>query len=411
MQKIGLPYEILERNAGIGGVWDIDAPRSPMYASAQLVSSKTVSGFPEFPMPDAYADYPKHPDVLAYLRDFADRFDIARHVRTNADVIRVERRESPNGWLVTLHTGEVRSYRALILATGLQWHPRPHTIPGSFRGDLFHSSEYKTPDRLRGKRVLVIGSGNSGIDIACDASRAAVATSLSMRRGNWIVPKYLFGAPSDRSARGGSRLPLRLRQLITELLLGFAVGNLERWGFPRPAHRVYELPPILNSAIIDAVRRGTIRIRADVRSFEGSEVTFADGSADTFDTVILATGFTVDFTYVDGPYLDLDRGMPDLFLHVFPRSIDDLALLGLPGAEAGGLPAVALQADLAAHVFARTIADPQSLAAFQRLKLTRPDLSGGIRFVDAPRNRLAVSARRYCEVLGALLDRFERGTI
>jgi hypothetical protein len=384
-----------------------------MYESAHLITSKTVSGFPEFPIPAAFPDFPGHRLMLRYLTSYAEYFQLDGNIRFGADVRSLERIGSgePAAWRVTTHAGETLYYQYVVIATGLQWTPRCAGVPVTFGGEIMHSSRYGSARQLTGKRVLVIGSGNSGVDIACDAAESAQSASLSMRRGNWVVPKYLFGVPADSLSGGGSRLPMRLRQIITEVMLRVLVGDLTRFGLPKPRHRIYEIPPIINSELLEKLGHGDLRVRPAVRHFDDRLVTFVDGTSAEFDLVILATGYEAAFPLLHGPDLAPAGGAPDLFIHTFPRELDDIAVIGLPGGEGGGFRAMSLQSELAAEVFRRSREAPRSLDAFRALKQTRPDLSGGIDFAANDRTAFAVSAQVFCRQLCSLRDRFRRREI
>ncbi|MBD0273568.1 MAG: NAD(P)/FAD-dependent oxidoreductase [Acetobacteraceae bacterium] len=232
----GVPFEVVERHGDVGGIWDMDAERTPMYETAHFISSKTQSGFVGFPMPAHYPDYPGWRQVREYLRAFAREFDLRRHVqfRTAAEWI------APAGdaWQVRLQGGEVRRYRGVVLAAGHQWDPLLPAYPGSFAGESYHSFCYRSPDELVGKRVLVVGGGNSACDIACDAAARAERAFISMRRGYYFLPKHLFGKPTDAFFRSGPHIPARIAQPLLAALLRLVVGDLTRYGLPRPDHEV-----------------------------------------------------------------------------------------------------------------------------------------------------------------------------
>jgi len=230
LKRRGIPFRILDAGRRPGGIWDIGRADTPMYESAHFISSKTLSGFPDFPMPGDYADYPRHDRIQAYIEAYADHHDLGRHIEFGATVTRARPVTSPGGpepegggsdagWHVewTTAEGEEASagYGALVVATGITWHPNLPDIPGAgdFEGEIRHSKSYTSPGEFRGKRVVVVGAGNSGVDIACDAARAADRAWLSVRRGYHFVPKYVFGAPPvrlpDQPGSRGRPDPLR----------------------------------------------------------------------------------------------------------------------------------------------------------------------------------------------------------
>ncbi|HZW90078.1 MAG TPA: NAD(P)/FAD-dependent oxidoreductase, partial [Myxococcaceae bacterium] len=189
-----IPFDVYERHRDVGGLWDPSNPGSPIYESAHFISSRTQSHFHDFPMPEDYPDYPSHRQVLDYVRSFADAFRLRDHIRFGTGVTSAV--ADGGGWKVTLSTGEVRPYAALVCASGTNWYPVMPTYPGVFAGEMRHTQTYRSADELRGKRVLIIGAGNSGCDIACDAARTAEKVFLSVRRGYHFIPKHIFGKPA-----------------------------------------------------------------------------------------------------------------------------------------------------------------------------------------------------------------------
>nr|WP_240452679.1 NAD(P)-binding domain-containing protein [Corynebacterium xerosis] len=185
--------------------------------------------------------------------------------------------------------------------------PNLPDIPGEFAGEYRHSSTYRGIDELRGKRVLIIGAGNSGCDIACDAAQAAESAELSMRRGYWFIPKHIFGSPSDEWTVTGPQLPARIMQLGAQAILRLYFGDLRKLGLPKPDHRIFETHPLLNDQLIHHLRHGDISIRGDVSLFDGHDVVFADGSRGSYDLVLACTGFHHAVPYAGelfGGYVD-----------------------------------------------------------------------------------------------------------
>ncbi len=379
----GLPYTHLERHTAVGGLWDIDNPGTPLYESAHFISSKTLSGFSGYPMPDDYPDYPHHREILAYLNGFATRYGLTDAIQFGTEVTAVE----PVGdhWRVTRADGTATEHAQVVAATGVQWHPNIPPIPGDFSGEVRHSVTYRSADEFRGRRVLVVGAGNSGCDIACDAARTAERAVLSLRRGYWFVPKHVFGIPVDVFASSGPKLPLWLEQRVFGALLRVVVGDLTRLGLPKPDHKLFETHPLLNSQLIHHLQHGDVAARPAIADTHGSTVTFTDGSTEEMDLILLATGYRHRVPYAQ--QLFGDEQHPDLYLTAFSRHP---GLFGVGYIETNS-GAYALM-DLVAHLVAGHIADrterPQQWAAFQeRISTDRPDLSGGIRFVNSPRHR------------------------
>src|SRR5688572_14537266 len=219
-RNVGVPYDHFERHTALGGLWDIDHPGSAMYESAHLISSRDMSAFAGFPMPREYPDYPRHDRVLAYLQSFARKHDLERSITFGCGVDSVE----PGVSSATVVVGaERRTYRGVVCATGTNWEPIVPAWPGVASLEVRHVQTYRSPDELRGKRVLIVGLGNSGADIACDAARVAGAAYVSVRRGYHFVPKHIFGMPADVFAHQGPRLPRWLETPIFSFILRFLI--------------------------------------------------------------------------------------------------------------------------------------------------------------------------------------------
>jgi cation diffusion facilitator CzcD-associated flavoprotein CzcO len=407
----GLPYDHVERHTGVGGIWDIDAPGSPMYEAAHFISSRTLSGFPGFPMGEDLPDYPDHRQVLAYLRAFAAAHRLTDRLETGRSVHRVER-DGP-GYRVTLDGGEVRSYGAVVCCSGAQWTPRMPDVPDAFTGEVWHSKDYRDLDQLRGKRVLVIGGGNSACDIVVDAARAADHAVLSMRRGYWFIPKHVFGVPSDVFAARGPHLPRRVEQAVFGWVLNRLYGKPERLGLPRPDHRVFETHPVLNSNLFLALQHGDVVPRPGIADMAGTTVTFTDGSTEDVDLVIAATGYRHTVPYAQD--LVGDGEHPDLYLTAFSREHEGLFGIGFTETNSGAYGHFDGLAQLVAAHLADRRDDPAAYRRFRSMvEHERPDLSGGIRFDDSPRHAGYVDAdaltafRR--EVMGRMGWRAEHGT-
>src|SRR5574343_1545090 len=203
LQKLNIPFQGFEAWSDVGGLWNIENPRSTVYESAHLISSKRMTEFTEFPMPDSAADYPSHRELLTYFRAFADRFNLRDHYRFNTRVLKVEPvSDAPDTrWLVTTQTGtepaETAEYKGVVIANGTLAEPNIPAFPGHFDGELWHTAQYKKATQFSGKRVLIVGAGNSGCDIAVDAVHHALSVDISVRRGYYFVPKYVFGKPAD----------------------------------------------------------------------------------------------------------------------------------------------------------------------------------------------------------------------
>ncbi|PVH30513.1 flavin-containing monooxygenase [Pararhodobacter oceanensis] len=392
----GIAFEGFELHSDVGGLWDISAPRSTMYDSAHLISSRTTTEFADFPMPEGTPDYPAHHVLRDYFRDFAEHFDLRRHYRFNAEVTHC----APIGdhWQVEWCDGEGTHsghYAGVIIANGTLSEPNMPSFKGQFDVELIHSAAYRSTDQLRGKRVLVIGGGNSGCDIAVDAVHHAQSTSLSMRRGVHFVPKYVFGKPAD-TVGGAIKLPMWLKRRVDGLILRWFVGDAQRLGFPEPDHQLYESHPVVNSMVIFHAGHGDIDLRPDIARFDGKTVHFTDGTSADYDLVIAATGYLLDYPFIDRELLNWQGPAPHLFLNCLHPERDDLFVMGMVEAAGLGWQGRHEQAELVARYIRGLREGSPAAAAIQSEKSKGfSRLTGGMDYVDLPRMAYYVDRATY----------------
>ena len=415
LRETGIEAEALEREAAIGGNWNFGSPTSRVFASTRLISSKSLTEIGDFPMPRHYPTHPDHRQCLDYLRSYARTFDLEPHIRLNAAVERIEPLGDPGqGFEVSLADGPPRRYAGVVIASGHNHVPRLPEIPGTFSGALLHAADYKSPTEpvpIAGRRVLVIGGGNSGCDIAVECSRHAAVTVHSARRGYFIVPRMVFGRPSDlRSERLLTmKAPLWLRRFVGLRMIDRSIGLPWRHGLPRPDHRLFETHPVINSELLPLVDAGRIQPAGDVAAFAGHDVVFHDGSRRPFDVVICATGYRIAHPFIDARLLggDSPAGVPRLFLNLLPRDRDDLAVVGLIQPDSGQWGITDLQGAVVARMARAARHAPRAASWLYRVR-QRPEPVSPIRYVKSPRHTLEVehfSYRRRLEGLLASLDR------
>jgi cation diffusion facilitator CzcD-associated flavoprotein CzcO len=381
---LGIDYDVFERHSDVGGVWDIENPGSPMYQTAHLVVSRESMAYAGYPWPAEFPDFPRHDQVLSYLRGFAAAFGLKRRVRFDCPVSRV----TPNDEGAAVEVdGATRQYRGVVCATGWQWQPNLPAIPGRFEGVLRHSQSYKDPEELRGKRVLVIGLGHSGADIASDAARVARATTVSVRRGYHVIPKTLFGKPADRFGYDAPPGPAWLERSLFGFIHRLLVGDLGQYGMPKPEHAITEAHPLVSDQLLDHLRHGRVTIRGNVERFEGKHVVFEDDSRLEVDEVVCATGYKYALPYVEERYLTREGDKISHYLTCFSRQYPTLFTLGLAEFSAALLPQVDLWSFLIAHYAVALKNAPATAQKFQRLVHTdRPDLTGGHHMVASDRH-------------------------
>jgi len=403
LQKAGIAFDGYEASRGVGGLWDIENPRSTMYESAHLISSRTTTEFAEFPM-DTDADYPSHTTLIRYFRDFADHFGLTERYRFDTRVTGLEQADD-GGWMLHADGPSTGSgtgasieerYDGVILANGTLAEPNVPAFRGEFTGELMHTSEYKSASQLTGKRVLIIGAGNSGCDIAVDAVHHAASVDMSVRRGYYFVPRYLFGRPSD-TLNQGKPLPARLKQFVDKRVLRAFTGDPVHFGFPKPDYKLYESHPIVNTMVLNHLGQGDLRIKPDIDRFDGHTVRFRDGSSGEYDLVLLATGYTLDYPFIAREALNWTGWSPKLFLNVFPPSFNGLYVMGMIEASGIGWQGRYEQAELIAEYLSALERHPERAAAFRRRVAGEPwpDLTGGYKYLGLERMSYYVNKDAY----------------
>jgi cation diffusion facilitator CzcD-associated flavoprotein CzcO len=343
--------------------------------------------------------------VLAYLRDYARHFGVYEHIQFNTAVERCERDEK-GMWQVTLDSGETRRYAGLIIANGHVWQPNLPDFPGSFEGDILHTKHYKTPDILRGKRVLIVGAGNTGCDVAVEAVHHAEKVYHSARRGYYYIPKYILGIPTDQFNHMAHRLwlPHRLRRVLQRLVIWLAVGSPTNYGLPAPDHGLLESHPIANSQLPYHVGHGDILPKPDVRELRRESVVFADGSEAKLDLIIYATGYTMSFPFIDQRHLHWQGDGPGLYMHFLHPEYDNLFVIGLLESDSGIFWLMDYQAQVIARFIKAQRQNPTLADELRRIKAgPEPAIRGGIHHIDSPRHFLEINHITYRQHLKKLL--------
>jgi hypothetical protein len=304
----GIAYDQYEAESAVGGNW-----RQGVYKNAHIISSKKTTEFPDYPMPPDYPDFPSAKQMLEYLEQYARHYDLAEHIRFNTSVTRVEPVEKSQ-WEIRLSSGESIRYEGVIICNGHHWSRRWPEYPGNFSGTMFHSKDYREPESLVNKRVLVIGGGNSACDIVCEAARVAESAHLSLRRGYWFLPKTFFAKPTAELLT--TAMPVWMQRIYIGSLLKIVVGDYRNYGLMKPDHKIFEHHPTINTELLHYLKHGKIVPHPDVKSFDGHTVEFLDGSKVDFDLIVCATGFHVSLPFlapgvveIDGPVVRAAWGM------------------------------------------------------------------------------------------------------
>ena len=405
LKQAGIAYDQFEKDSDVGGIWDIEKDWTPMYETAHFISSKTVSHLPGYPMPESYPDYPNHAQIFAYIKNFARDFGLYGNITFDCAVEWLDK--DGETWLVTLENGETRRYAGLFICNGNTWDPNIPEYPGEFAGETIHSLKYNSPEEFRGKRVLIVGAGNSGCDIACDAAASAKEAYISMRRGYHFIPKHIFGQPSDLFAQG-VKIPARLETFVFEKLLKLLIGDLTNYGLPKPDHRVLESHPIMNTQILHFLSHGDLEYRPDIERFEGNAVHFVDGRSVEVDLIVYATGYKVTYPFMQRSHFEWVGKYPELYLSAFHRKYDNVCVLGLHQTDGGAYEFFSLQADMMCNqILAQRRGDGTATEFVSMRHTDRPDLSGGLNYVKSDRHATYVKKAEFKSYAERIIKRFK----
>lgn len=380
LKDLNIPFDAYDTAPDIGGLWNINNPNSTVYESAHLISSKTTTEFKDYPMPEGTADYPSHRALFQYFKDYASHFNLYEHFTLNTKILKVER-DNNNNWNVSFESKEPKKYKGLIIASGTLWDPKIPKFKGSFSGQIIHSKFYKNSEIFQDKKVLIVGAGNSGCDIAVDAIHRAKKVSMSVRRGYHFVPKYVFGKPADTMG-GLISLPPKIKQKVDGKILKLFTGDPVKLGFPEPDHKLYESHPIVNTLVLYHLGHGDMDIKADIDFMEGDTIYFKDGTNEDYDIILLATGYNLSYPYIDKKYLNWQNHSPNLYLNIFHPEMNNLFVLGMIEAAGIGWEGRNEQAKLVASFIKNHEKEtPKADTFIQKKKTPYVDLSGGYRYM------------------------------
>jgi dimethylaniline monooxygenase (N-oxide forming) len=414
LQERGVAFDCFEAGSGIGGNWRYgnDNEMSSAYESLHINTSRQMMEYAAYPMPDSLPDYPDHRQIAQYFDDFVDHFGLREKITFRTEVTKVEPlattsvepvETSGDRYAVTIRRRdggepETRSYRDVIVANGHHWDarwPEP-SFPGAetFPGEQLHAHHYRTSDPLVGKRVLVLGIGNSACDIAVESSRVAASTDLAMRRGAHILPKYLFGRPTDILTDSPLvRAPLKVQQLVMAGLLRLSQGKVTDYGLPEPDHEVLHAHPTVSQDLLNRLGHGDITVRPNIDRFEGSKVFFTDGRSGEYDVVVYCTGYKVSFPFFTDEVVNAEDNHVDLYRRVVHPDHPGLYFIGLIQPLGAIMPLAEVQAEWVGDLVTG-VAELPSVAVMRR-QIAAYDANLRKRFVASKRHTIEVDFHSY----------------
>ena len=345
-----------ERRPCVGGVWSLHDDERPTaaYRSLHLITSRDRTQFGELSMPDGTPDYPSRDAVGRYLEGYAEHFGLTDRIRLNQGVVSATRADG--GWVLELDGGEHERFDGLVVANGhnedARWPDPPY--PGEFEGRQLHALDYADAEEFRDRNVLVVGMGNSAMDIATDISLVADRTYLSARHGTWVIPKRLLGRPADQIIKPwvAVHVPWRIRQPLSEFLLRLTVGPPERYGLPEPTRGLFQDHPTITDTVLSRISHGELTPKPGIAELSGDSVRFTDGTQEPVDAIVWCTGYRVSIPFLDTSLTGEDPKELLLYKRIFHLDCPNLFFVGLMQSTGSAFPIVERQAQILAEYLA-----------------------------------------------------------
>jgi dimethylaniline monooxygenase (N-oxide forming) len=399
----GIPFDCFEKGSQVGGNWryENDNGMSSAYRSLHINTSRRVMAFKSLPMPDHFPDYPDHFQMAAYFDEFVDHFGLREKISFRTEVKKVE--PADGEWAVTTKAESgaeaTERYRAVLVANGHHWDPRwpEPAFPGSeeFEGEQLHAHHYREADVLRGRRVLVLGLGNSATDIAVESSRIAEKTFLAVRRGAYVLPKYLNGKPIDEAVHPlASYLPLSVQRFFAMKGLEIAAGEMTTYGLPKPDHKLFEAHPTVSSELLPRLGHGDITVKPNIEKFPGGRtVRFIDGSSEEIALVVYCTGYKMTFPFVDPKVLAAPDNRLPLYRRVVSVERPGLYFIGFIQPLGPIMPLAEAQAEWVADLLGGRATLPA--AGEMKREVAREERKQAKRFVASKRHTVEVDFHPY----------------
>jgi dimethylaniline monooxygenase (N-oxide forming) len=336
LKEKNIAFDCFEKGSKIGGVWRFnnDNGLSAAYRTLHINTNRVVMAYSDYPMPDDFPMFPHHSNIVAYFEAYAAHFGVTAHIKFSTAVTKVEPKQA-GGFVVHLDNNTTKEYSDIMVANGHHWNPRfpSPAFPGTFTGEIIHSHDYKEVEQVKGKNVLVVGIGNSAVDIACEAARTHTGkVVISTRSGAYITPNWIWSIPFDNLANPlTAKLPLWAQRKLLSLTLWLARGRQEDYGVPKPKRPLLSEHPTLSQDLLNMAGRGLIKFKPNIARFEGKIVHFDDGSSQEFDMIVYATGYKVTFPFlkhIDGFDVEENNDIK-LYKKVIHPEFENLYFIGL----------------------------------------------------------------------------------
>jgi flavin-binding monooxygenase-like protein len=344
----GHQVDCFEKSDRVGGHWKTD------YDAMHLITSRDMTNFEDFPMPSSYPHFPRREQIRDYIHSYAVERGHDARVQFGTEVVSVTPVETDGpvgsaGWTVTTSSG-ADAYDGVLVASGHLWDAKIPTVPGTFAGPQIHSSAYQNTDDIHGRRVLVVGAGNSGCDLAVDAAQHHFEVDIVIRHGAYFQPKMYFGRPRQQVSFMSEFSPAD-QDLIARLLARVSIGqNSDYPGLPVPTHdRLAEGPVVVNDLLLYWIHHGRVTVIGHgISRFDGNTVHFTDGTAKDYDTILYATGFHSSLPFLEESLVPRRNGHPLRYAAgIVPQGLEKLYYIGLSAPRGPQIPIYGVQTKIA----------------------------------------------------------------
>ncbi len=394
----------VDRNEDVGGLWlgKKKNPLSPVYDSLNIITSKKHSAYSDFPMPEEWQEYMPHYRVLEYHQSYAKKFGLYPFIHFNTEVKKVKRLDDKN-YEVTYADGQKENFNYVLVCNGHHFKPNIPELPGQFEGEFLHAQSYKNPLGWKDKRILIVGAGNSGSDIAADACKYAAKVDVSLRRGYYIIPKFsFFGQPSDDVYQKTlAWQPDFIKKPLAKFMIKLFTGDGTKAGMPKPDHDIFETHPLVNSEFIYFLKHDRIHIKPSIKKIEGNTVFFSDGSSGTYDVLVMATGYQIDFPFLEDKLVRSFYKEDGIYLYrlIFHPDYDDLFFVGLIQPDGN----IWILTELQAKLIAKKITGKWKPPANIKSQIAREVKERNEAYLPSKRHLIEVNLYRYKKELQKLL--------
>lgn len=413
LKNSGIRFDVIEAAQDVGGLWLYDKPGSPMYKNTHLISPKQAQAFSDFPMPENYPDFPNHRLVLDYLRSYAKHFNLYEHIQFNTSVKRVEK--AGEFWDITLSSGQTRRYGGVIIASGYHNSPRYPEYPGKFNGIIIHSQAYKNPEQLRNRRVLVVGAGQSAMDILAESAVNANQTFHSTRRGFICIPKYFLGHPTEiliqKELPFITALPLKkflkFFLMLVSALLKLQGASPQRCNLPKLDFSKGVVIPNIDHHVYRYYIQGDIKHKTNIKELKENKVLFDDDSEEYIDMIVYATGYSISFPFIEKKLINWreDSSHPHLYLHIFHPRDDNIFVIGMVHPLGSHWHVFDYQSQLITAYLRAKRRDTGRAKKFEETeKAMQMDLCNGLKVYNSQNHPLVIDKLQYIRILKKLIQ-------